>query len=147
VGSIYDRQSLNSRQLITVAQRRFDDAQALCDTRKNKHANGAQYLGGFVIELLLKAQLLTRYEKLDRSGRVGHLLNRSHDLTEILDLMPDVEAMVEKRGQRDGLPYRTHLREICSTWTIFARYSPQTTTVAQAKVWLDRVRALKEVLK
>jgi hypothetical protein len=61
--------------------------------------------------------------------------------------MPDVEAMVEKRGQRDGQPYRTHLREICSTWTIFARYSPQTTTVAQAKVWLDRVRALKEVLK
>lgn len=140
-----------------VAQRRFEDAEALCNTAKNKHANGAQYLGGFVIELLLKAKLLRRFEKLGRAGHVEslshdersiwHLLNRSHDLTDILDRMPDVEAMVEKRGQRDGQPYRTYLRGICTTWTIFARYSPRTTTIAEARDWLDRVRDLKEVLK
>jgi hypothetical protein len=139
-----------------VAQRRFEDAEALCETGKNKHANGAQYLGGFVIELLLKAQLLRRFEKVGR-GRVDglgpeergvwYLLNRSHNLTEILDRMPDVEAMVEKRGQRDGQPYQRFLRAICTTWTIFARYSPRTTTIADARDWLGRVRALKEVLK
>lgn len=157
MASIYDRQPLNSRQLITVAQRRFDDAEALCNTGKNKHANGAQYLGGFVIELLLKARLLRRFEKLGRAGRIDalapdersiwHLLNRSHDLTEILDRMPDVEAMVEKQGQRDGLPYRTSLRTICTTWTVFARYSPRTTTLTEARDWLARVRALKEILR
>jgi hypothetical protein len=156
VASIYARQPLNPRQLITVAQRRFDDAEVLYQTGKNRHANGALYLGDFVIELLLKAQLLRRWEKLGRvctdelkpdERPIWHLLHRSHDLKEILDRMPDVEAMIEKRGQRDGQQYRTHLRQICSEWTIFARYSPHQTTVAQARVWLDRIRALKEVLR
>lgn len=156
MASIYARQPLNPRQLVTVAQRRFDDAEALCDTKQNKHANGALYLGGFVIELLLKAQLLRQWKKLAQARTdeltpeeraVWHLLHRSHDLTEILDRMPYLEAMVEKRGQRDGQPYRTHLRQVCSEWTIFARYSPHQTTVAQARVWLGRIRALKEVLR
>lgn len=157
MASIYDRQRLTSSQLVTVAERRFDDAEALCATGKNKHANGAQYLGGFVIELLMKAQLLRRFENFARGRRpdqlaaadqeVWNLLNRSHDLREILDRMPDFEANVEKRGQRDGQPYRTHLRTICATWTVFARYSPRTTTIAEARGWLERIRNLKEVLK
>jgi hypothetical protein len=146
--SIYERQPLSPAQLVTVAQRRFDDAQALCETGKNKHANGAQYLGGFVIELLLKAKLLRICEKLGQAveGRVEKLLY-SHNLKGILDEMPGVEAEVEKRGERDGEQYRTHLRQICSEWTIFARYSPRQTDIAQARAWLSRVRALKEVLR
>lgn len=146
--SIYERQPLNPAQLVTVAQRRFDDAQALCDTGKNKHANGALYLGGFVIELLLKAKLLRICETFGQSkeGRIPQLMY-SHNLTGILDEMPGVEAEVEKRGQRDGEQYRTHLRQICSEWTIFARYSPRQTDVVQARVWLARIRALKEVLR
>lgn len=154
--SIFDRQRLNFRQLVTVAERRFDDAQALCDTGKNRHANGAHYLGGFVVELLLKSRLLRRYENVGRAKRgslteadqvLWALLHRSHDLTEILDRMPELEAVLEKRSSRDGVPYRTHLRTICDTWTIFARYSPQTTTIGEATEWLARIRVLKEVLK
>jgi hypothetical protein len=155
VASIYDRQRLTPSQVMTVADRRFADAMALCETGKNAHANGAQYLGGFVIELLLKAQLLKRFSAVQGSAKalsdsdreVWSLIYRSHDLQEMLNRMPDLEAMVGKRGQRDGVPYRNHLRHICVTWTVFARYSTLTTTIAEAAAWLDRIRLLKEVLK
>jgi hypothetical protein len=155
VGSIYDRQRLTPIQVMTVAERRFADAVALCETGKNAHANGAQYLGGFVIELLLKAQLLRRFTAMQGSAKplsdadreVWNLIYRSHDLQEMLQRMPDLEAKVEKRGQRDGIPYRSHLRNICMTWTVFARYSTLTTTIADASAWLERIRSLKEVLK
>jgi hypothetical protein len=157
VGSIYDRQRLTARQIVTVAERRFADAVALCETGKNAHANGAQYLGGFVIELLLKAQLVKRYQwaakKRDvatlseRDREVWSLIYRSHDLQEMLNRMPSLEAKIEKLGQRHGQPYRSHLRNICMTWTVFARYSTLTTTIADAVLWLDRIRVLKEVLK
>jgi hypothetical protein len=157
MASIFDRQGPpNFRQLITVAERRFDDAQALCDTGKNQHANGAQYLGGFVIELLLKAQLLRLFENVGRARRSGALaaddqrirdLLFSHDLNAILRRVTGLEELVAKRGERDGRPYRTYLREICTTWNIFARYSTRSSTIAEAEEWLSRIRELKEVLR
>ena len=157
MASIFERQGPPGfRQLITVAERRFEDAQALCDTGKNQHANGAQYLGGFVIELLLKSRLLRVFENVGRARRreqvaaddqrIRHLLY-SHDLHAILNRVTGLEELVAKRGERDGRPYRTYLRGICTTWNIYARYSTRTSTIAEAREWLSRIRELKEVLK
>ena len=156
MASIFDRQSLTPSQLRTVARRRFDDAWALCDTGKNAHANGAQYLGGFVVEMLLKAQLIQRYpavakrrphEPMAPAERgVWNLIHRSHDLTEMLYKLPEVQAHVEKQSLRDGRPYRRILNDLCQRWTIYARYSTLSTTVAEARHFLEEVRELKEVL-
>jgi hypothetical protein len=157
VASIFQRPPrLTSRQLVTVAERRFDDAEALCDIGRNKHANGVQYLGGFVIELLLKAQLVRQFESTSRGRRSDSMspqerriwnLFFTHDLTEILDRMPEFEALIAKKGERDGRPYQATLRIICHTWTVYARYSPQTSNIGEARDWLERIRELKEVLK
>jgi len=106
MASIFDRQSLTASQLRAVARRRFEDARALCDTGKNAHANGAQYLGGFVIEMLLKAQLINHYPAVAKrrphepmapaERAVWSLIHRSHDLTEMLDRLPQIQAHVEK---------------------------------------------------
>jgi hypothetical protein len=108
-----------------------------------------------VIELLLKARLVRLYASVSRGRRdqmaaadrrIRDLLY-SHDLHAILNRVPGLEEMVVKRGERDGRPYRTFLRAICTTWNIYARYSTQTSTIGEAKEWLDRIRELKEVLK
>lgn len=155
--TIFDPQRRpNSRQLVTVAERRFDDAQALCDLGKNKHANGAQYLGGSVIELLLKARLVRLFERVGQTRRPRGMSSEeqrlwallfSHDLTAILNSVPGLDGMLAKRGERDGRPYQTDLRGVCATWNIYARYSTRTSTVAEAREWLERIRELKEVLK
>jgi len=56
--TIFDRIPLTEEGLKTVPKRQLDDAMVLYDTRQNKHANGAIYLAGFVIECLLKSLLL-----------------------------------------------------------------------------------------
>lgn len=59
---IFDKRSeLKPPAMRTVAERRFADAQALINTKMNARANGAIYLAGFVIEILLKTQLDDKY--------------------------------------------------------------------------------------
>src|SRR5882724_5070500 len=102
MASIFEKQGpLSHRQLVTVAQRRFEDAEALCDTEKNARANGAQYLCGFVVEILLKAQLIVgnaaiaskrSYEKMGADEReTWSLIYRSHDLSEMFARLPNVK--------------------------------------------------------
>lgn len=143
----------------TVAERRFDDARTLRDTRANARANGAQYLGGLVVEILLKALLVERHPQTAR--RRGHelvglseqeraiwrLIWRSHELSDILDHLPHVEAALRKLEERHGYPYVTHLKNICATWSIYARYSSLSSNMAEAEEMLDRVGRLKEALK
>lgn len=52
-----------------------------------------------------------------------------------------------KKGEREGYNYIVHLKKICSTWTIQARYSTHSMQMDEAAELLERVRALKEVLK
>jgi len=157
MASIYERQKLKPSQLVTVAERRFADAEALCDTGKNVHANGAQYLCGFVIEMLLKARLMQRYslvaskpphaEMSQDEQRIWSLIYRSHDLREMLDRLPQLEAALQPKGREGAPPYWQHLVEICANWTVHARYSPLSTTMAEARKLIERVRELKKVLK
>jgi hypothetical protein len=153
--NIFSKQRLTVGQLRAVAERRFDDARALCDTGQNARANGAQYLAGIVIEILLKGRLLKLFP--DVAAKPAHsvpaderttwnLIWRSHDLAEILDRLPLLRTAVIAKGHDAGQPYFEWLSTICNRWTIHARYSSATSTIAEAKVMVDRVRVLKEII-
>jgi hypothetical protein len=153
---IFAKQRLTIGQLRAVADRRFGDAVALVETGDNARANGAQYLAGIVIEILLKGQLLKRYPSAaskmvdDLSpdeSEVWKLIWRSHDLGDILDRLPLLRASLAERSRRAGTPYLRWLTGICERWTIHARYSPHTSTMSDAKEMLKRVRTLKELIK
>ena len=107
---IFDRPgNLRPSQFTAVAERRFGDATALCATNDNERANGALYLCGFVVEILLKAQLLRKYQHLgrqrssevaDAERNVWNLIWRSHDLNELLGHLPHVVVAVKTAGER-----------------------------------------------
>ena len=153
---IFARRRLMVGQLRAVADRRFGDAETLVATGDNARANGAQYLTGLVVEILLKGQLLRRNPRLsivqsaevDPGDRpVWTLIWRSHDLAEMLEQLPDLRRAVRTRGERAGQPYDRWLSDICGRWTIFARYSPLTSKMADARDRLEQVRLLKEALR
>jgi hypothetical protein len=141
----------------TVAERRFDDAQCLRQSGANARANGVFYLGGLVIECLLKARLVSQYpslgaarspERLSPSDReVWQLIYRSHELDEMLEYMPDIERRLMLADRIDGRNLMRKLKRICVEWTIFARYSPLSSTMAEAAAFLDDVKELKTWLK
>jgi len=83
----------------------------------------------------------------DEVRHIWSLIFRSHDLDEMLKKLPQVEAALHKEGELEGEQYLDHLREICSTWTIYARYSTLNTNIKDAREMLNRVRILKEKLK
>ena len=154
MSSIFDKAKLTQRQLRTVADRRFADAEALRKTNRNRHANGAMYLGGFVIECLLKAKLLEKYTWLRtvrapdgrprREQRLWSLVYRLHSLDEILGWLPEITQRLVAAGQGRLVQ---NLKNICSRWTVFARYSPKTGEMSEARKFLDQIRELKTCLK
>ena len=154
---IFDKQTeLKPSAMATVAERRFNDAEALRETEENARANGVAYLVGFVVEILLKARLVSKYSSIAKKRQhqlseaereVWSLIWRRHDLEAMLERMPELEAALERKGRRDGVDYAGHLKKICATWTIQARYSAQTMQMDEAGELLERVRSLKEVLK
>jgi hypothetical protein len=110
-----------------------------------------------VIECLLKARLLEQYpslgavrapDKLSPSDReVWQLIYRSHELDEMLEYMPDVERRLLLADQRDGRGRARALKRICSEWSIFARYSPLSSTMVEAAQFLDDMKELRTWLK
>ena len=134
-----------------IAERRFDDAEALARTGENARANGVAYLSGFVIEILLKAQLIRRFpqiavkrqhEVLESERLVWRLIWSMHDLAMMLDNLPDLRIELQKRSGRDGRDYVKELQQVCASWTVQARYSPHTIQMREAREWLERVRTL-----
>ncbi len=154
--TIFKKVRLHPTQLRTVADRRFGDAEALRKTGENARANGAMYLGGFVIECLLKAKLLERFGWLQSTGspqgrskanqRLWSLCYRAHDLDEIVDKLPEVIEMLNRVEGRQSNRLVQSLKSICGQWTIFARYSPYTADIDDARTFLDQVRELKSWL-
>lgn len=138
-------------QLRTVADRRFEDAYYLLKSGRNARANGAMYLGGFVIECLLKALLMEKYPWLQNRGRsegttktaereIWYLCYRGHDLERISSKLPEVTRLLHRSNL---LP---SFRNI-GAWTIFARYSPYMTEIREASEFLLKVKGLKECLR
>ena len=118
--------------------------------------NGAMYMGGFVIECLLKALLLERHPNLQVAvnpatlsvpDREAHRLLYSHDLDEMLAFLPEVRVRLESIADSKGhSPWRA-FHSVCAEWTIHARYSPLHATRADARRFLDTIREVKEWLK
>jgi hypothetical protein len=156
-GSIFEKeQRLKSSAMATVAERRYHDAAALRDTKENARANGVAYFAGFVIEILLKARLVEKYPAIARKRhhevgeserKIWSLIWRQHDLEEMLFQMPELEAALKVRGERDGKDHLANLKKVCATWTIHARYSPRSMLMDEASDWLDRIGSIKELLK
>jgi hypothetical protein len=154
---IFEKQGiLKPSAMRTVAERRFQDAEALRRTGQNARANGTAYLAGFVIEILLKALLVEKFPTIARTPQhalkddqreVWLLIWKRHDLEDMLTQMTQLEAGLKKKGERDGYDYVGQLRKLCATWTIQARYSPRTMLMNEASELLERVRMLKELLK
>jgi len=154
---IFSRVRLRPSQMRTVADWRFADAEALRRTGKNAHANGAMYLAGFVIECLLKAQLLEKHPWLQsasspegrtpREQRLWSLLYRSHNLDEILDYLPSVRKRVAQEEQRGVRELTRALNTVCAEWTVFARYSPHSADIDDARDFLDQVKELRRCLR
>jgi hypothetical protein len=157
MSEIFKKVRLRPTQLRTVADRRFDDATALRNTGENSRANGAMYLGGFVIECMLKAKLLETFPWLQTAGspagrsksdsHLWSLCYRSHDLDEILAKLPQLMQKLAALEQRSSGRLLQSLKSICSQWTIFARYSPYNADIDDARVFLDQIEGLKPWLK
>lgn len=155
--TIFQKVRLRPTQLRTVADRRFDDADALRQTGRNPRANGAMYLGGFVIECLLKAKLLERFAWLQNAGspegrekderHLWSLCYRSHDLDEILARLPEIQARLSRMEQRQSSRLTQSLKSVCAQWTIYARYSPYNANIDDARRFLDQIEELKPWLR
>jgi len=112
MGKIFERQRLTPSQLRTVAQRRLDDADCLRRSGDNARANGVFYVGGFVIECLLKAKMLQRYPSMrsatsaegmsESDRRIWHLIYRLHDLDGLLDHLPEMRSALLDSGPEAG---------------------------------------------
>ena len=156
MADIFERQvKLKPSAMITVVERRFDDAEALSRTNDNARANGTAYLAGFVIEILLKARLVRKFkviarkrshEVADKEREIWSLIWRTHDLAAMLEKLREFQGWLKNRGERDGKNYVAELRK-AAQWTIYARYSSRSMLMSEAKEILERVRLLKEVLE
>ncbi|MDD4889271.1 MAG: hypothetical protein PHU85_05025, partial [Phycisphaerae bacterium] len=154
--NIFAMVRLRPGQFRTVADRRFGDAEALRDTRRNDRANGAMYLGGFVIECLLKAKLMELFPWLQHAGsaegrpaaeqRLVSLCHHSHNLDEILARLPEVEATLSEVEQRTSNRLVQWLKSVCAGWTVHARYSPYNANSEEARVFLDKIKELRKWL-
>ena len=133
------------------------DAEALRDTRQNVRANGAIYLGGFVLECLLKAKLLEQHPWIGSAGspegrpaedrRLWSLAYRQHDLTALLAAVPSISERMQRLEPREAQRLADVLAKRCGEWSIFARYSPRSATMGEAKLFLKDVRELRVWLK
>jgi hypothetical protein len=110
-----------------------------------------------VIEILLKARLLEAAPEVrnvsaggrlsGRQARRWALVWRFHDLEGLLAELPQVEESLRQLQVREGIRYRDDLKSICASWTVFARYSTQSATIAEAVAMKERVRRLKGLLQ
>ncbi len=156
MADIFQRIRRRPTQIRTVADRRLADAEYLRRSGRAAHANGAIYLGGFVLECLLKAQMLETHRWLQnpppnlakRSAgdrRLYVLCYQSHDLAAISEQLPRV---ARKLYDVDGTG-RLHrsFKRLCGQWTVFARYSPRIAELSEAADFLDRIKELRPWLK
>jgi hypothetical protein len=145
---------MDRRAAANVAEQRFGDAESLIATGDDERANGAHYLLGFAIEILLKGRLLDHPAYQDRGDKRYHAVRSAvwghHDLKRMCDLLDQEQALFDilsARGRRDGNDYVRLLQEIAGEWTVFARYAVARSNILSAREMRDRVAILKEILK
>lgn len=161
MAGIRDRVWLRPSQLRTVAERRYDDAEFLRKQAKgdNARANAVMYLGGFVIECLLKAKLMEEQPwlqsardpaKLTKEQKeTWELCYRKHDLGAILEHLPQLTSRLAAEDRRAGRSrgFLQILKMLGATWTIQVRYSPHQESMEVASQFMERIKEVKECLK
>lgn len=152
MSSVFAKQRLTPTQARTVSDRRRADANALQALGQNRHANGAMYLGGIAIELLLKARLLEAQPWLQqhvtsvldaRQRRLRDVCYRWHDLEAVLERLPELAERLDAANPR----LLQGLKKLCAEWTIHIRYSTYQATHAESAAFLDRLKELLPWLK
>lgn len=101
---------------------------------KHDRRAAAVYLGGFVIELLLKSLLWHRRSE----PKVGVLLHRLHDLEELLLTATDVSRQLAS-------PANTEVRlgfQRLASWSVRVRYNP---AIPSKRELVEFVHDLREV--
>jgi hypothetical protein len=153
---IFSRQRLTAGQLRSVAEKRFGDAQCLVASGVKARFAGAMYVAGFVIECLLKALLLERHRNLagivdpaslSKTDREAYGLLFSHNLADLLDLLPEVEAKLTKVNDSGSRSLWDDLAEVCAQWTIYARYSPRDASKEEAQRFIAAIDEVRRWLK
>ena len=154
---IFRKRRLTPGQLRSVAEHRFGDAMCLFGSEDAARATGARYMGGFVIECLLKALLLARHPNLQvpvdpatlsRSDREAfRLLYVSHELDAMLGFLPEVETKLKVLRGADGRAVWERFRTVCEQWTVYARYSPKLAKRDDAQAFLQTIREVKQWLR
>jgi hypothetical protein len=155
--SIFGKRRLTPGQLRSVAERRFDDAKCLLDTGDAARTNGSMYMGGFVVECLLKVILLERHRNLQppvdpatlspSDKEVFRLLFTSHELDAMLAFLPEVEAKLKALQRSRGSAIWERFRTVCEQWTVYARYSPKLAPREDARVFMDTIAEVKQWLR
>lgn len=152
MSSVFAKQRLTPAQARTVSDRRRADANALQALKQNRHANGAMYLGGIAVELLLKALLLESHPWLQKSvtsplnsrqRRLRDVCYRWHDLEAVLERLPRLAERLDAANPR----LLQELKKLCAEWTIHIRYSTYQATHAESAAFLDRLKELAPWLK
>lgn len=153
---IFKKQRLTPGQLRSVAERRYDDAMCLLNSGVNARSTGAMYMGGFVIECMLKALLLERHSnlqvpldpaKLSARDREVYGLLYGHELDDMLAFLPEVEKKLRVVKDAQGRSVWEKFRSLCEEWTVYARYSPRLAKIEVAKEFLNTVREVKSWLR
>jgi hypothetical protein len=154
--NIFAKRRLTPNQLRAVAEMRSDDAKVLLECGQKARANGAMYLGGFVIECLLKALLLERHPnlmspvdpaKLSKDDRDVLNMLYGHDLADMLDFLPEVRSKLVVANNSANQPIWQPFRDICEEWSVFARFATTHASLEDAKRFLATINEVKQWLK
>lgn len=121
-------------QLITKSDQWFDDTQFVY---RAERLSAALYLGGFVLECLLKAALWERRTE----DRVRNLLF-SHDLSGLLEANTDLASTM----RADPLGRYEQFVKL-SSWTVRFRYNPKRIDPEDARIFLDRLKEVRAWLR
>lgn len=156
VAELFEDRRLSASQYRTIALRRYGDAVALQQTRDNERAAGAMYLAGFVVECLLKSELIranpwvqgfrsTELLKTEEEKATWKLCYRSHELNQMLDRIQRMKVRARKTNvMRERVDIV--LKQVCGMWTVYARYSPTRVTTRDADAFLGQVEEIKKWL-
>ena len=96
--------------------------------------NAAIYLGGFVVECLLKASLWSRRKE----PHIKRLIFQSHDLTDLLELNKELSRQMEK----DSLDTHRSFVQIAN-WNVRFRYNPKRVTHQDAQRFMQDLREVR----
>lgn len=147
---------LRPSQVREAGRERLKDAEALISSRPNRRSIGAIYLSGLAIDCSLKACLLDRHRELQRAERadldperqrIWDLVYRSHDLTAMVERMPDLLYTLHASVPRRSAGLDVTLRRLCADWSIHIRYQTRSVDDETAIQFFEKAKELIPWLK